>query len=182
MNNTVFSSDPQFARSALGPGRQRATHRNGGGAAADQRAGPPIPKAKKVRGKAVQADLLADEQGQEYNPTETINGIRSAVESWRNLPQAVWAATVTPTTAQLLNHWRSHPFANQKPFFCQVVAVETVIWLTEVAPERSTQGARFRAASRPEIMVQRQPVEPSGERHIAVCTSEASISVPALIR
>lgn len=75
-----------------------------------------------MRGKAVQADLLADEQGQEYNPTETINGIRSAVESWRNLPQAVWAATVTPTAAQLLNHWRSHPFANQKPFFLSTSA------------------------------------------------------------
>lgn len=41
----------------------------------------PIPKAKKVRGKAVQADLLSDGDGQEYNPTEVINGIRSAVES-----------------------------------------------------------------------------------------------------
>jgi type III restriction enzyme len=119
----------------------------------------PIPKAKKVRGKAIQADLLADDQGQEYNPTETINGIRSAVESWRNLPQAVWSATVTPTTAILLNHWRNHPFANQKPFFCQVEAVETVIWLTEVAPKRSSQGARFwahleaaNAASNPDLM------------------------------
>ncbi|MBN7763535.1 hypothetical protein JYP52_20555 [Nitratireductor aquibiodomus] len=41
----------------------------------------PIPKPKKVRGKQVQADLLADEDGQEYNPTEIINGVRSAVES-----------------------------------------------------------------------------------------------------
>ncbi|WCM25738.1 hypothetical protein NDN01_17060 [Sphingomonas sp. QA11] len=50
----------------------------------------PIPKAKKIRGKAVQADLLADESGQEYNPTEVINGIRSAVESWRQLPESQW--------------------------------------------------------------------------------------------
>jgi type III restriction enzyme len=42
----------------------------------------PIPKARKVRGKAIQADLLIDDEGgQEYNPTEVINGIRSAVES-----------------------------------------------------------------------------------------------------
>ena len=117
----------------------------------------PIPKAKKVRGKAVQADLLADESGQEYNPTEVINGVRSAVESWRTLPESQWQ--VTPTTARLLRHWRTHGFANQKPFFCQIEAVETVIWLTEVAPRSSSQGRRFwthleaaNAASNPELM------------------------------
>lgn len=102
----------------------------------------PIPKAKKVRGKAaVQPDLLADELGQEYNPTEVINGIRSQVESWRRLPESQWQ--VTPSTARLLRHWRTHEFANQRPFFCQVEAVETVIWLTEVAPKSSSQGRRF---------------------------------------
>lgn len=117
----------------------------------------PIPKAKKVRAKAVQADLLADESGQEYNPTEVINGVRSAVESWRTLPESQWQ--VTPTTARLLRHWRTHGFANQKPFFCQIEAVETVIWLTEVAPRSSSQGRRFwthleaaNAASNPELM------------------------------
>lgn len=117
----------------------------------------PIPKPKKVRGKQVQADLLADEDGQEYNPTEIINGVRSAVESWRKLPESQWQ--VSPTTARLLRHWRSHIFANQKPFFCQIEAVETVIWLTEVAPRSSSQGRRFwthleaaNAASNPELM------------------------------
>ncbi|QVM85254.1 BPTD_3080 family restriction endonuclease [Novosphingobium decolorationis] len=118
----------------------------------------PIPKAKKVRGKAAQqGELLADEMGQEYNPTEVINGIRSAVESWRNLPESQWQ--VTPSTARLLRHWRTHDFVNQKPFFCQVEAVETVIWLTEVAPKSSQQGRRFwshleaaNAASNPDLM------------------------------
>ena len=117
----------------------------------------PIPKAKKVRGKAIQTDLLADDDGQEYNPTEVINGIRSAVESWRTLSESQWQ--VTPSTARLLRHWRTHPFANQKPFFCQIEAVETVIWLTEVAPRSSSQGRRFwthleaaNAASNPELM------------------------------
>lgn len=117
----------------------------------------PIPKPKKVRGKQVQADLLADEDGQEYNPTEIINGVRSAVESWRKLPESQWQ--VSPTTARLLRHWRSHEFANQKPFFCQIEAVETVIWLTEVAPRSSSQGRRFwmhleaaNAASNPDLM------------------------------
>ena len=117
----------------------------------------PIPKAKKVRGKAVQADFLADETGQEYNPVEVINGIRSAVESWRRLPESQWQ--VTPTTARLLRHWRTHEFANQRPFFCQVEAVETVIWMTEVAPRSSAQGRRFwahleaaNAASNPDLL------------------------------
>ena len=108
----------------------------------------PIPKAKKVRGKAaVQADLLADALGQEYNPTEVINGIRSAVESWRRLPESQWQ--VTPSTARLLRHWRSHDFTNQRPFFCQVEAVETVIWLTEVAPKSSSRAAASGPTSRP---------------------------------
>lgn len=48
----------------------------------------PIPKPRRVRGKVVQPDLLADATGQEYNPTEVINGVRSAVESWRRLPES----------------------------------------------------------------------------------------------
>lgn len=118
----------------------------------------PIPKPRARRGgTSSQADLLADEAGEIYNPTEVINGIRSAVESWRELPESQWQ--VTPTTARLLRHWRSHPFANQKPFFCQIEAVETVIWLTEVAPKASQQGRRFwshleaaNGASNPELL------------------------------
>ncbi len=34
----------------------------------------------------------------------------------------------------MLLHWRKHKFSNLRPFFCQVEAAETLIWLTEVAP------------------------------------------------
>ena len=69
---------------------------------------------------------------QEYNPTPIINEIRSHLESWRALPNpADWG--VTPATASLLDHWRHHNFKDVRPFFCQVEAVETIIWLTEVA-------------------------------------------------
>lgn len=118
----------------------------------------PIPKARSTRGAAAtQSDIFADEKGEIYDPTETINGVRSAVESWRLLPESQWQ--VTPTTARLLRHWRTHKFANQTPFFCQVEAVETVIWLTEVAPKKSSQGKRFwahleaaNAAANPELL------------------------------
>lgn len=122
----------------------------------------PIPKAKKTKAKAKGQTSLGfglgnGEDDQEYNPTETINGIRSAVQSWRNLPESQWQ--VTPETARLLRHWRTHDFQNQRPFFCQVEAVETVIWLTEVAPKSSAQGRRFWAhleaanlASNPDLL------------------------------
>ena len=39
---------------------------------------------------------------------------------------------MTPATARLLQHWRNHNFQGIRPFFCQIEAVETIIWLTEV--------------------------------------------------
>jgi len=79
---------------------------------------------------------------QEYNPTPIINEIRRYVEDWRNLPNPdQWQ--VTPETARLLQHWRHHQFQDIRPFFCQVEAVETVIWLTEVAPKRGQAVAKF---------------------------------------
>lgn len=98
----------------------------------------PIPKPKKHKKKGKQADFVFDEgkglsaKGQQYDPTSIINEVRQAVDSWRELPQSQWQ--VTPETARLLQHWRHHAFAEVRPFFCQVEAVETAIWLTEVAP------------------------------------------------
>ena len=70
---------------------------------------------------------------QQYDPTSIINGVRQNVDRWRALPNpAQWQ--VSPETARLLQHWRNHPFGSIRPFFCQVEAVETAIWLTEVAP------------------------------------------------
>jgi type III restriction enzyme len=54
------------------------------------------------------------------------------VDAWRKLAPAQWQ--VSPETARLLQHWRHHQFDVVRPFFCQVEAVETAIWLTEVAP------------------------------------------------
>ncbi len=71
-------------------------------------------------------------EGQQYELMQTINGVRRQVDRWRNLPDpSQWQ--VTPETARLLQHWRHHRFSGIRPFFCQVEAVETAIWLTEVA-------------------------------------------------
>ena len=95
----------------------------------------PVPRPRKPKGKAKQEILVLGEESsaeQEYNPTPIINEIRGHVAAWRELPASTgWG--VTPATARLLAHWRHHEFGDRQPFFCQVEAVETIIWLTEVA-------------------------------------------------
>ncbi|AKI02673.1 Type III restriction enzyme, res subunit [Hoeflea sp. IMCC20628] len=63
--------------------------------------------------------------------------------TWRSLPNPNdWG--VTPTTQRLLEHWRSDNFSGPRPFFCQVEAVETAIWLAEVARNRKQYAHIFR--------------------------------------
>ena len=99
----------------------------------------PIPKPKKRKRSAAQGEIVLDEgkglstKKQQYDLTSIINEVRHTVDTWRNLPNpAQWQ--VTPETVRLLEHWRHHSFTDVRPFFCQVEAVETAIWLTEVAP------------------------------------------------
>ena len=99
----------------------------------------PIPKPKKRKTPAQQEEIVFDEgkgistKKQQYDPTSIINEVRQNVDSWRALPSpSQWQ--VTPETARLLQHWRHHKFSGIRPFFCQVEAAETAIWLTEVAP------------------------------------------------
>lgn len=108
----------------------------------------PIPKPRKRKGSTEQASLLFDEgkglssEAQQYDHTAIINGVRQEVDRWRQLPNpSQWQ--VTPETARLLEHWRHHKFSGIRPFFCQIEAVETVIWLTEVAPHAGNSGKRF---------------------------------------
>ena len=110
----------------------------------------PIPKPKKRKGQAVQASLLLDDEGdglstqaQEYEKTASmINAVRQEVDKWRGIQNPNdWR--VTPGTARLLQHWRHHKFSGIRPFFCQVEAVETAIWLTEVVPQLGKSGEKF---------------------------------------
>ncbi|TME96060.1 MAG: restriction endonuclease [Chloroflexi bacterium] len=107
----------------------------------------PIPKPKKRKGAGQQQALPLDEgkglasADQQYDPTSIINEVRRRVDRWRMIPNlADWH--VTPETGRLLQHWRHHSFGGVRPFFCQVEAVETAIWLTEVAPHEA-DGKRF---------------------------------------
>lgn len=104
----------------------------------------PIPKPKKRRGQATQQALfdVEDLRGQDqYDPSSIIEEVRRHVDTWRAAPEHEWR--VTPETARLLRHWRHHPFSGIRPFFCQIEAVETLIWLTEVAPQLGKLGEKF---------------------------------------
>jgi type III restriction enzyme len=106
----------------------------------------PIPKPKKHKPSAGQEGMVFDEGAgvstarQQYDPTPIINELRHRVDQWRGISSPnSWG--VTPETARLLHHWRHHEFTGIRPFFCQIEAVETAIWLTEVAPnERHGKG------------------------------------------
>jgi type III restriction enzyme len=97
-----------------------------------------VPKARKQKlqaGGEQKALDLGGEQvaaGQTYGVAQIVDEIRQHLATWRAIPNpADWG--VTPSTARLLEHWRNPPEEATRPFFCQVEAVETIVWLTEVA-------------------------------------------------
>ena len=108
----------------------------------------PIPKPRKQKSSVEQKQIIFDEgrglstEEQQYDPTSVINKLRSHVDRWRKLTDPNdWM--VTPETVRLIQHWRHYNFSNYRPFFCQVEAVETMIWLTEVAPQLGKTGKVF---------------------------------------
>ncbi len=122
------------------PGRRRSTHTT------------PVPRPKKRKGADAQAELhlaaagiasaVEGEDEQAYDVSRIINDIRQEVEAWRALPNPKdWQ--VTYETARLLDYWRHHEFQSFRPFFCQLEAIETAIWLAEVAPRLGKRGRRY---------------------------------------
>lgn len=107
----------------------------------------PIPKARKQKKKNQSEFEFGDDTGissakQKYEAIPVINRLREEIEKWRKIPdKSKWG--VTPETARLLDHWRNHKFNHIRPFFCQVEAIETAIWVTEVAPNAGKIGAGF---------------------------------------
>lgn len=107
----------------------------------------PIPKPKKRKRTSAQKQMVFEEgeqlstEQQQYDATSNINQIRAEVDRWRSDPNPNnWL--VTPETARLLQYWRGDHFTGVRPFFCQVEAVETAIWLTEVAPKTPSPGGK----------------------------------------
>jgi type III restriction enzyme len=88
----------------------------------------PIPRPKKKSAKqlAFETEWTKDR----VKENEFINRVRGRVELWR---QGGFLGT-TRTTARLLEYWK-RPERERRLFFCQIEAVETAIYLTEVAPK-----------------------------------------------
>ncbi len=87
----------------------------------------PVPAARRRGGQ--QGQLALEDK---VTTNVLVNKIREEVDKWRDLPPGKWG--VTPETQRLLLHWRDND-RERKLFFCQREAVETLIWLTEVAPK-----------------------------------------------
>ena len=65
-----------------------------------------------------------------FQETPHVNAIRSKVNAWRD---ACYPG-ITHVTRELLNHWKNSDARppNNRFFFCQLEAIETIIWATEV--------------------------------------------------
>jgi type III restriction enzyme len=94
----------------------------------------PIARVAKTSKQATLEFDQADESGQAYRPNDLVNQIRDAVSDWRRMEAG--DRGVTHETSRLLEHWRGGG-PKTTPFFCQLEAVETAIWLGEVAPKSS---------------------------------------------
>jgi len=85
----------------------------------------PIPPPKK-KGKQLQFDTEWTQD--RIEPNDNVNRIRQRVKLWRDREYG----GVTQVTRKLLQHW-SEPDRENKLFFCQIEALETLIFLTEAA-------------------------------------------------
>lgn len=81
---------------------------------------------------ASEASKTFDDPGV-FRPLPLVNRIRDEVDAWR---QAGYPG-VTSITKRLLEHWQDRSQRTFPFFFCQLEAVETLIWLTEApAPNK----------------------------------------------
>ena len=81
---------------------------------------------------------------QDRKTNELVKKIRQDVGNWR----ADGYRGVTATTLRLLHHWTDPPAMKLRPFFAQVEAIETLIWLREVATRQTTARRELQEAAR----------------------------------
>lgn len=120
INSPFREPDRQFAFDENGitneivPGRRRSSYFI------------PIAGAKKTKSGQMVIDTEWTKDRIEEN--RFINSVREKVRIWRESGYV----GVTPVTKQLLNYW-NNPQREKKLFFCQIEALETIIYTTEVA-------------------------------------------------
>lgn len=85
--------------------------------------------------------FVAGQGSNQYNdvgqfvPLPTVNDIRNRVKAWRENDYP----NITNVTRKLLEHWHDESQRPHKLFFCQLDAIETLIWYTE-APDSEKVG------------------------------------------
>ena len=100
-------------------------------------------KFKEVRGRRPAGYVVASENSDSFDDPGNfielpeVNEIRRRVDAWR---EAGYPCT-TGTTRALLEHWKN-PEKNMRLFFCQIEAIETLIWLIE-GPDADKQGIKI---------------------------------------
>jgi type III restriction enzyme len=89
-----------------------------------------------VKGRRPAGYVVASETSKAFDdpgtfiPIPLVNQIRSRVRDWRNAGYL----GVTSITKRLLEHWSDpEEFEARRFFFCQLEAIETLIWLTEAS-------------------------------------------------
>jgi type III restriction enzyme len=88
----------------------------------------PIAKPKKKGRQAKQLDIETEWTRDRIQENTFINEIRARVAKWR----LGGCQGVTRATSFLLDYWKN-PDRERKLFFCQIEALETIIYITEVA-------------------------------------------------
>ncbi len=88
----------------------------------------PIARPKKKKGAETQLMFDTEWTQDRIEENKLVNDIRRRVALWRNGGYV----GVTPTTARLIAYW-TDPNREKKLFFCQNEALETAIYMTEVA-------------------------------------------------
>jgi len=84
----------------------------------------PHPRKRNARQMSFETEWTADR----VKENDFINRVRSRVALWRQ----GGCTGITSTTRRLLTHWKN-PERERRLFFCQIEALETAIYLTEVA-------------------------------------------------
>jgi type III restriction enzyme len=98
----------------------------------------PVPAARRRGPRQAELDLFSA-TGSRVTRNALVKEIRGRVDAWRKLPSSQWG--VTPETQRLLLHWKD-PSRARRLFFCQIEAVETLIYLTEVGADSLSQANR----------------------------------------
>ena len=110
---------------------------------------PAVGRRPSLRARPVPADKKLDNVQQEWDfelaeQNQAVEAIRGRVKEWR----ANGYPGTTGITRKLLFHWAEEDQCRLPPFFAQREAIETLIWLREVATRRTRERRLLEEAAR----------------------------------